>query len=286
VGDGVAAVAGASDRRNADGFSETVGFDDSGLLRFTVTPDTASKATLVMASSLFAEFQRNYRRETLLARAAAGAGFASIRFHYRGVGNSLSSIAPDLDTITEDLNRVAASVDGPVILVGTRLGALAVARVRRTLDVPAVVWEPVIDGGRWVEEVLRAALAREVAQGSDVSADTIRRRWADEGVAFVLGETVPAGIVNQVGATGLAAEMGGNSPVLAVQMGRNDRIRPDVEKLRAELETNGVPTRVLAIVGRQTWWVNEGGDLFRPLERDEATTSLIEGILDFCRNAP
>jgi hypothetical protein len=262
-------------------YRETAFFDGAGRLVFRTEPLGDSRGTLVMASSLFAEFQRNYRREVLVARAAAADGITSLRFHYRGAGNSLAGGPPTLDTMTEDLAEVASTASGPVVLCGTRLGALAVARLRASLDVPVVLWEPVLDGARWVEEVIRACLAREVAQGAEVNADAVRARWAADGVVFVLGETVPAEIVEQVGAADPAAEMAGEAPVLLVQMGRNDRMRPDIDKAGLALAERGMAVSVLPVVGRQTWWVNEGGDLFRPVERDEATGTLIDGILAF-----
>ncbi len=274
------AAAGAATRLTPE-YRETAFFDEAGRLVFRTEPVGDSRGTLVMASSLFAEFQRNYRREVLVARAAAADGITSLRFHYRGAGNSLAGGPPTLDTMTDDLAEVAAAATGPVVLCGTRLGALAVARLRARLDVPVVLWEPVLDGARWVEEVIRACLAREVAQGAEVNADAVRARWASDGVVFVLGETVPAEIVGQVGAADLAAEMAGDAPVLLVQMGRNDRMRPDIDRAGLALAERGMAVSVLPVVGRQTWWVNEGGDLFRPLERDEATATLIDGILAF-----
>ena len=277
--------AGIGDTRTAAGYTEAVSFDDAGRLRFDVRPAGDPAATLVIASSVFAELQRNYRREVLLARAAAAAGIASVRFHYRGAGNSIAGSQVRLESMTDDVLEVARSVSGPVVLVGTRVGALAVARARTHLDVPAVLWEPVVDGSRWVEEVIRACLAREVAHGVGVSSDSIRARWASDGRVFVLGETVPVGIVDDVGGADLVAALGGSSPVQLVQMGRNEKIRPELERARSAIEENGTPVEVLPIVGRQTWWVNEGGDLFRPVERDEATTSLIQGVLSFAKGA-
>jgi hypothetical protein len=81
-----------------------------------------------------------------------------------------------------------------------------------------------------VEEVIRACLAREVSQGAEVERRCRPGPLGLRRVVFVLGETVPAGIVEQVGATDLAAEMAGEAPVLLVQMGRNDRMRPDIDK--------------------------------------------------------
>lgn len=282
---GRSVIAGVGDTRTGAGYTESVSFDDAGRLRFDVRPSAEPQATLVIASSLFAELQRNYRREVLLARAAAAAGLAAVRFHYRGAGNSIAGSDVRLESMTDDLLEVAESIPGRVVLVGTRVGALAVARARRRLDVPTVLWEPVVDGARWVEEVIRACLAREVAQGVDVSADSIRARWAGDGKVFVLGETVPSGIVDDVGGSDLASDLAGSAPVQLVQMGRNEKVRPDLERAKAAIEEKGTPVQVLTIVGRQTWWVNEGGDLFRPVERDEATSALIQGVLDFALGA-
>lgn len=279
--DGVPGGSGDEAVRRGEGYSETVFFDDAGRLRFRLDPATEPRATLVIASSLYAELQRNYRREVVLARNAAAAGFAVVRFHYRGAGNSLGDDEVSLDSMTEDLTEVARSVDGPVVLVGTRVGALAVARVRTLLDLPSVLWEPVVDGSRWVEEVVRACLAREVAQGRNVTAADIRARWESDGRVFVLGETVTSRIVGDVGATGIVAEMSGSAPVLLVQMGRDERIRPELDRASAAITGLGAPVQVLTVVGRQTWWVNEGGDLFRPVERDDATSALVEGVLAF-----
>lgn len=243
-------------------------------------------ATLVFASSLFAEFQRNYRREVLLARRAAAAGIRTIRFHYRGAGNSIGHHAPpDLDSMTEDLLDVMAGVGEPCAVIGARVGAIAATRARASRDVPLILWEPVITGARWVEEVIRAALARELGQGSGVTADVIRSRWTDDGVAFVLGETVPRAIVDQVAAIDLTDALGGKAPVQVIQMARNEKVKAEVARLIEQLSGRGMSVEVLPIVGKQTWWVNEGGDLFRPMERDDATSQLIDGVIDFVRRA-
>lgn len=272
--------------RSASGFREVASFDAAGRLVFDVRPPGEPHATLVVASSLFAEFQRNYRREVLLSRGAAAAGFRTVRFHYRGTGNSVGTdTPPDLDSMTRDLRDIVQGVEGPVALIGTRVGALAAARARDDGDVPLILWEPVIDGGRWIEEVIRAALARELGKGTSVNADTIRARWEADGVAFVLGETVPESIVRQIGVVSLPEIITGTGPVQIVQTSRTEKTKPDIERLVERLSASGLHAEVLPIVGKQTWWVNEGGDLFRPMERDEATSRLIDGIVDFVRRA-
>ncbi|MDH3678873.1 MAG: hypothetical protein OEV40_02865 [Acidimicrobiia bacterium] len=266
---------------------ETAGFDDSGRLLIRTVPRSPSIGTVVFASSLFAELQQNYRREVLLSRAAAAAGFTAVRVHYRGVGNSIGPpVTPTLDTMADDITDVIGdSGDGPVAIVATRLGALAAARVRRKLDVPIALWEPVLDGGRWVEEVVKACVAREVAKGGGATADEIRGRWATDGAVFALGEVVPAVFVDEVADTSLLDMMTGSAPVLLIQMARSDRVRPAVERARSGLADRGIDAEVLSIVGHQVWWLKVGGDQFVPIERQEATTVLNQGVLDWLKRS-
>lgn len=274
-------VGGPPASRAGAAYDESALFDEAGRLVFRYTPRESPRATLVIASSLFAEFQRNYRREVLLSRAAAAAGLGAVRFHYRGVGNSVGEpITPNLDTMADDLAAIVSSVATPsTVIVATRLGALAAVKLRDRFDLPLVLWEPVLDGARWVEEVIRASMARHIAEGAAVTADSIREGWRTDGKVFVLGETVPAGIVDQVATTKLLDGITSSSPILVVQMGRNERVRPDFERAREDLTQRGVPTEVLPVVARQVWWVNEGGDLFRPLETDESTDLINQGML-------
>lgn len=266
---------------------ETAAYDQSGRFVVSTAPRGSSIGTMVLASSLFAELQHNYRREVLLSRAAAAAGFTALRFHYRGAGNSIgSTVTPTLDTMADDLAAVIGDVgDGPVVIVATRLGALAAARVRAQFDLPLALWEPVLDGRRWVEEIVKACLAREVAKGGGTTADEIRSRWTTDGAVFVLGETVPAEIVNQAADTSLLGAMEGSAPILLIQMSRSDRVRPAVDRARSGLMERGIETDVLSVVGQQVWWLRVGGDQFVPVEQQEATAVLNEGVLDWAKRS-
>lgn len=278
-------LGGAPATRHGDDFDEAASFDEAGRLVFRTTPTGASAGTVIFAPSLFAEFQRNYRREVLLARAVAAAGLATIRFHYRGTGNSVGAeTVPTLDTMAEDILEVAEEYgDGQVAVVATRVAALAAARARNKVDIPVALWEPVIDGRRWVEEVVKACLAREVAAGGEVTADEIRGRWDTHGVVYAIGEAVPAAIVEQIAGEQLLDAMGGTAEIQLIQMARNDRIRPAMERLRAGFADRGVAADVLPIVGHQVWWLNLGGDQFDPIEQEPATSALSAGVVDWLR---
>lgn len=266
-------------------YTETAFFDRAGRLVFRAEPRGSSMGTVIFASSLFTELQRNYRREVLLSRAAAVAGFTTLRFHYRGAGNSVATpMSPTLDTMAADILELMNEMDGgPLAVVGTRLGALAAGRARRERDVPLVLWEPVLDGARWVDEVVRACLAREMAGGAEVTADAVRSRWSTDGAVFALGESVPAAIIDQIAGTDLLDSMAGLAPALLVQMGRTASVRPAVERTRAALGERGIDTEVLSVVGHQVWWLKVGGDHFDPVEREDATAAINEGVLDWLK---
>jgi pimeloyl-ACP methyl ester carboxylesterase len=266
-------------RVDPGGFTESAFFDGAGRMVYRLTPSGTARGSVVVCSSLFAELQRNYRREVLLGRALAKSGFEVTRFHYSGAGNSLTGGEVTLETMTRDATEIAVSLSDPVVMVGARLGALAALGVAAERSMPLVAWEPVLDGDRWVEEVLRAYMARGLAEG--VTPDTLRRRWEDAGRLSVLGEMVPSSTAETVRGRSFVGSVSGSGPILLVQMGRDERVRPDVEKARQAIAEAGTKVEVLPVVGRQTWWVNEGGDLFRPVERDEGTAGLVDGIVEW-----
>jgi alpha/beta superfamily hydrolase len=77
-----------------------------------------------------------------LAHRCAHAGFASLRFDWRGVGASAGLPSGDLDDAAADcsaaLEQVAESTDGPLAACGYSFGAAAVVRmVERLRDDPA-----------------------------------------------------------------------------------------------------------------------------------------------------
>ncbi|MBA2478088.1 MAG: hypothetical protein H0V38_05705, partial [Sporichthyaceae bacterium] len=66
-----------------------LGLPGQQILAFLHRPTSrAVVGGVVICGSLFEDFQINYRREVLVARRLAQRGFATVRFHYRSVGNS------------------------------------------------------------------------------------------------------------------------------------------------------------------------------------------------------
>jgi pimeloyl-ACP methyl ester carboxylesterase len=279
ISSGEFAAGAPAERVDPAGFTETAFFDDAGRMVYRLVPPDEPRGSVMICSSLHAELQRNYRREVLVARAFARAGYEAIRFHYSGTGNSLSDGEVTLPRMIADASEIATSASAPVVVIGARLGALVALAVASERSLPVLAWEPVLDGSRWVEEVLRAFMARGLAGG--VTPDALRTQWQDDGRLGVLGETVAAATADSVKGVSFASGIAGAGPILLVQMGRDDRVRPDVERARQAILEAGGSVEVLPVVGRQTWWVNEGGDLFRPVERDEGTLALVDGMVEW-----
>jgi len=122
------------------GSTETVAFvgaNGSQILAFLHRPERhATVGGFLLCSSLYEDLELNSRTELLVARALAAHGFATVRFHYRGTGNSdnVGGGAVTLDSMVADA-RTAMSwlVDLTSVtrmsFCGFRMGALVAAEL-------------------------------------------------------------------------------------------------------------------------------------------------------------
>jgi len=116
---------------------------------------------IVVCAPLGREYTKTHRALRQLALRLARQGFHVLRFDYRGCGDSLGEpVDGDLARWSEDVGLAAEELKdraglAKVCLVGLRLGGtLALLSARERRDVEALVlWEPVIDGPRHLEEL-------------------------------------------------------------------------------------------------------------------------------------
>lgn len=107
-----------------------------------------------------------------MARQLAARGYPVLRFDCRGNGDSdgefstttMADYLTDISTAIGELRHQVPEI-GKIGLLGLRLGAsfaLEVAR-QHELTGPLVLWEPIINGDRYSQEILRSNLATQMA---------------------------------------------------------------------------------------------------------------------------
>ena len=250
-------------RRGPDGATETMGFAEVGteLMALTTTCPDQSRAGLVLCPSLFTEALRNYRRETVVARSLAAAGIAVQRPQYRGTGNSddhdfsRESIAADVTVATALLGQLLG--DAPLCFAGTRFGGLVAATAASSSPgAPVVLIEPVTDAIKFFDEGLRGKVLSSFQSGSGrrTKADLLAE-LEEAGEIDVLGHRLGWTLyANSVGWVLADQLRGGPRPILLVQLGKEEPVRPEYETLAQTWRADGSEVDVVRLGSKRTWW--------------------------------
>jgi pimeloyl-ACP methyl ester carboxylesterase len=184
----------------------------------------------------------------------AGEGCDVLRFDYFGTGDSggvasdasLTGWEADIDTAIDELKDVAGV--SRVAVVGLRLGGTLAARVaeRRTRDVSALVlWDPVVSGKAYVEELLETAGSR-----GHRAERPIRRPSESGGGYELLGYTLSEELLQELTVLRLTvpdAGWGCSSHIVVSQGGEAEA------SLRLLAQHAKASATVAAIPGRPPW---------------------------------
>lgn len=263
-----------------------LGLPGQQILAFLHRPTSrAVVGGVVICGSLFEDFQINYRREVLVARRLAQRGFATVRFHYRSVGNSdgLPSGAVSFDSMVEDASTAAtwlaarAGITRPV-MCGSRLGALVAAHLAaRGGHAPLVLWAPILSGGDFFRGMSRASLlagVRAEARKKQSSAST-EGRLRTEASVEMLANRVHRSSYEDLGSRSLPEAPGPGQQVLLVQLATGDALTAGPQALVSRWRAAGAVVDVLMVRARQVWTVP---DEWQPEEDRAPTLALVEGI--------
>jgi len=259
----------------------------------TYRPATAPTAGIVICSPVLAELQTSYRREVLLARALAAAGFAVQRFHYLGSGNSDG--IPEAETfegLAGDAHRAAERLQETTKIqrlgfVGTRLGGQVAAAVAQGYPgSPIAIVSPVLDAESYFREMLRALLFGRVKEGRSSSRSTadvlaeLRAHGSVDVLGYPLGWSLYETFVGRPLSKELAAVEG---HALLIKVGATGGGVP------VNLETALGPVEMRTVPGADVWWF--GGGAFLRAGEASTTDAIIDVVhasmdLAFAERAP
>jgi alpha/beta superfamily hydrolase len=261
-----------------------------GILAFLHRPRSWEiRGGVLLCPSLYEDFQVNYRSELLVARALVRRGFAAVRFHYRGTGNSddLAGGAITFDTMVDDARTAAAwlseRTDPPrMTTCGSRLGALVASELtRRDHHGPLVLWAPVVDGADFFRGMSRASLLAGVRadarKGRDEGRDDARGASgsAVQGDVERLGNVVHRKSYEDLSRRSLPTGIGAGSRVLLVEFGLGDTGNPQYRDLVARWTAEGALVDELRVRKRLLWMLP---DKWEPEEDSPTTREVVEGI--------
>jgi len=195
-------------------------------------PDAADRRSgVVLCYPLFMEYEHAHWPFRKLAVRLAHAGFHVLRFDYTGTGDSAGELEEgSLATWRRDVGAAIDELKGlaglrSVSLVGLRLGAalaLEVACARKDVG-DVVLWEPVVRGSRYLQEL------------EDLEED--RRRWSRHPVPrdenAVLGYPMVHGLRQDLSGLDLLGAADGFKGRV-VMLAADDR--PDQRELAGQLE--------------------------------------------------
>lgn len=193
------------------------------------------------------------RLEVMTARAFAAAGYPVLRYHGQGYGESQGSIR-DVTLSTHladaaDAVELMRSQEGVerIGLIGARFGGLVaglVAQASRVSDL--VLWEPVVEGARFIGDLFRQRAMAAIAAGTKggPTIKDMREEVATKGSADLGGMPLSRQAVEGISAVNLLTdvrEFGGRALILGVSP--SEAPRPELVKLAEHLrEVGGRPT--------------------------------------------
>jgi hypothetical protein len=211
---------------------------------------------VVICSSILGEFEANYHRERLLAKALADSSIAVARFHYAGEGNStgdrasmtLASMIEDARAVVSHMNALGYEVRA---YVGTRVGCLIAATLTNSdNNAPLVLWEPVEQGSHLVRDAERKRRMSGLSRATS-SVPSPPRRVGDTGLVELFGFDVPASLLEDLDEAKLMDVLANYD--MRIFMGRFGRLG-DTDPFAERLRASGFAVDVVGFGFTEAWW--------------------------------
>ncbi len=201
------------------------------------------------------------RLDVLVARALAGAGFPTLRYHGQGYGDSAgdmrgvglgSHLADAADAVA--LLREQTGVDR-VGVIGARLGGTVAALVADRQDLAALgLWEPVVSGDAYARELLRRQAISGMMKNPDEDAGRVaalRRELETAGSIDLGGFPLSRQAFDELAGVDLVRDVQRfRGPSLVVGVSRTGRAGARIVALRDHLEQLSGSSRLETVQDR------------------------------------
>lgn len=234
------------------------------------------------------------RLDVIVARTLAASGFPVFRFHGQGYGDSEGGI--EIVGLTSHLAEAEDAVDfmgrqegvEEVGILGARFGGTVAALIADRLDLPLLgLWEPIVSGSRYMNDLLRSQLLATMAKGGEggvspvqqIRDDLSSRGWSD-----IRGLRLSAKAHQEIGSVDLGKDLERFSgSALLMSVSRSGQAGPPLLGLRQHLENLGaactfesIGHQFAGLFGQSRWLTVEGGRTKRDvlLELNETMAGL------------
>lgn len=233
-----------------------------GVLHGPVSP--RGRAAVLVVHPFAEEKKFSHRVLVKLARELARRDVATLRFDLSGCGDSFGDSTEA--TPTQWHRDIAAACgqlrsrfpESPLVLTGLRLGAtLALAVAAEAAPPPdLVLWEPVIDGAKYVDEILRRRMIKEMmTTGRKATGrEQVLKQLEADGFLDLDGHALGRALIEEVSALdagALAENFTGRA--LCVQIAFNAKVSAALEALARKMSAAGADVKTLGIREQVLW---------------------------------
>jgi len=227
------------------------------------------RATALVVHPFAEEKKFSYRVLVNLARVLATREVATLRFDLSGCGDSSGESGDaTLDAWSEEVRAASDHLrsefpDTPQVLVGLRLGATLALSVARYLTPPPalVLWEPILSGRRYVDEVLRRRMIKEMmTTGRKATGrEQVLAQLEADGFLDLDGIAVSRRMIEDISALeadASAAVFTGKA--LCIQVAYNAKVSSALESLAEKMRASGAHVETIGIREQAFWDRVEG----------------------------
>ncbi|MCW9014593.1 MAG: alpha/beta hydrolase [Gammaproteobacteria bacterium] len=221
-------------------------FKSDGLNIFGVVHDSSTvthNKAMVFCHSFAEEKLWSHRVLVSYARLLAKMGYLCIRFDYRGYGDSQGEFSDcTIESYADDIKNAVIYIKTtfPKIqeigLIGHRLGASIVLDRYDYISAngPIILWDPIIDGNRYIQEFLRSHLTTQLAVYGEIreTREKLIESMESGKLVNVEGYDLNYSQYDSISKIMLNKQhYDSGASILIVQINRNLKIKKDVEDL-------------------------------------------------------